>query len=162
RLPLQGVEAYVVSAGGAVLSEPLTGAGQTNPSCTGFANEDGDGTENFRSIGVRLTFGAFAFVDLGDLSLHTLTSLVCPNNLIVQAAVYLVAHHGNYDTNYLAVLSAINPRAVVLNNGPTKGGDPDTFNTLRARAGLDTWQLHESRNPGANNASDAYIANVDD
>ena len=34
--------------------------------------------------------------------------------------------------------------------------------TLLAQPGMDLWQLHESRNEGAQNAPDAFIANVDD
>jgi hypothetical protein len=50
-----------------------------------------------------------------------------------------------------------------MNNGATKGGSPDSFNTLQARPGLDDlWQLHASRNAGAVNSPDELLANVDD
>jgi hypothetical protein len=49
-----------------------------------------------------------------------------------------------------------------MNNGPTKGGAPDSFKTLLAQPDMDLWQLHESFNKGAQNAPDAFIANVDD
>jgi hypothetical protein len=87
---------------------------------------------------------------------------VCPLNLVGEASVYLVAHHGNYDSNVPAILTALRPQASIMNNGPVKGGDPDSFKTLRAQADMDLWQLHESRNPGAQNAPDAFIANIDD
>ena len=121
-----------------------------------------DGTENFRSIGIRLQFGAFRFVDLGDLSGDTLGRLVCPHNLVGEASVYLVAHHGNYDSNVPAVLTALRPQVSIMNNSATKGGAPDSFKTLLAQPDMDLWQLHESRNKGAQNAPDPFIANVDD
>jgi competence protein ComEC len=163
RLPLGGVEADVVSAAGVVLSKPLHGAGEKNPACVGLEDQLDDGTENFRSIGVRLQFGAFRFVDLGDLSGNTLAALACPTNLLGTANVYLVPHHGNFDSNVPAVIAAVRPQVAVMNNGATKGGSPAAFATLRQQPGLeDLWQLHASRNASAGNAPDSFIANVDD
>src|SRR4029078_2078282 len=162
RLPLDGIDADIVSAAGVLLSKPLEGGGQANPGCTTLEDQIEDGTENFRSIGIRLQLGAFRFVDLGDLSGNTLGQIVCPINLLGEASVYLIAHHGNYDSNVPAVLTALRPQAAIMNNGPTKGGNPDSFRTLHAQPDMDLWQLHESRNPGAQNAPDAFIANVDD
>jgi beta-lactamase superfamily II metal-dependent hydrolase len=162
RLPLDGIDVEIVSAAGVLLSKPLPGAGQPNNACANLEDQPEDGTENFRSIGLRLQFGAFRFVDLGDLSGNTLGQLVCPVNLVGEASVYLVAHHGNYDSNVPAVLTALRPQAAIMNNGPVKGGAPDSFQTLRAQPDMDLWQLHESRNRGAQNAPDSFIANVDD
>jgi competence protein ComEC len=162
RLPLDGLDIDIVSAAGVLIAKPLSGGGQPNAGCATLEDQPEDGTENFRSIGMRLQFGAFRFVDLGDLSGNTLGELVCPLNLLGQASVYLVAHHGNYDSNVPAVLSALQPQAAIMNNGPSKGGAPDSFRTLRSQPGMDLWQLHESRNKGADNAPDSFIANVDD
>ena len=163
RLPLKGVDIDIVSAGGAVLSKPLEKAGRANAACQTAEDQPEDGTENFRSIGLRLKFGRFRFVDLGDLSGNTLVSLVCPRNLVGEASVYLVAHHGDYDSNVPAVLDALQPRVAVLNNGPTKGGAPEAFGTLHAHPRIeDLWQLHASLRAGAENSADAVIANVDD
>ncbi len=162
RLPLKGVDADIVSASGMILSKPLRGAGRTNDACATLEYQPDDGTENFRSIGMRFRFGAFRFVDLGDLSGNTLAELVCPRNLLGEAAVYLVAHHGNYDSNVPPVLAALQPQVAIMNNGVTKGGAPASFVTLRQQVGLDLWQLHASRNQGAENSPDAFIANVDE
>lgn len=162
RLPLEGIDTDIVSAAGVLLSKPLPGGGQPNAACATLEDQAEDGTENFRSIGVRIQFGAFRFVDLGDLSGNTLGKMVCPVNLLGEASVYLVAHHGNYDSNVPALLAALRPQAAIMNNGPTKGGAPDSFKTLRAQPNMDLWQLHASRNSGAENAPDAFIANVDD
>lgn len=162
RLPLMGVEADVVSAGGALLSTPLPGGGQMNGACAMLEDHPDDGTENFRSLGVVLRYGAFRFVDLGDLSGNTLPGLVCPRNMLGDASVYLISHHGDYDANTPAVYAALQPRVAIMNNGVTKGGDPATFKTVQAQPDLDLWQLHASRRENAKNAPDGFIANVGD
>ena len=113
-------------------------------------------------MGIVLRHGAFSFVDLGDLSGNTLPKLVCPRNLLGKASVYLIAHHGDYDTNTPAMYAALEPRVAVMNNGVRKGGDPATFRTVQTQPGLDLWQLHASRRSGARNAPDSFIANLDD
>ena len=163
RLPIQGVDADIMSVDGLVISKPNRGAGQVNPACSTVEEQEPDGTENFRSLGVRIQFGAFRFLDLGDLMGNSLASTVCPRNLLGEAEVYLVPHHGNYDSNVPAVLAAVKPRVAIMNNGATKGGDPDSFATLRQQRTLeDLWQLHRSTNKNAANSPDELIANVDE
>ena len=162
-LPLDGLKATVVSAGGALLAAPLAGGGQANDACAGAEDHPEDGTENYRSIGVMFQFGAFRFLALGDLSGNTLTRLVCPTNLLGEATVYLVSHHGDYDTSVPALYAAVRPQAAIMNNGLTKGGSPDAFKALRGAPGLeDLWQMHASRNERAVNAPEDLIANVDE
>ena len=162
QLPFKGLRADVISAGGTLLPAPLAGAGLRNPACVDLEDHPEDGTENYRSVGVLFRFGAFSFLNPGDLSGNTLTRLVCPANLVGTASVYLVAHHGDYDTNVPALYAAIRPRVAIMNNGAIKGGSPVHFRTL-SRAGLDDlWQLHASRTEGVKNAPDDFIANLDD
>jgi len=162
RLPLAGIEATVVSSGGTLLSDPLPHAGQQNGACGNLEHHPEDGTENFRSLGIMLRYGAFRFLDVGDLSGDTLPKLFCPRNLIGEVSVYLIAHHGNYDSDAAAVYAALTPRVALMNNGPTKGGDPWTFKTVRSQPGVDLWQLHASHHPQAQNSPDDLIANLDD
>lgn len=161
RLPLEGVKVDVVSSGGELLTTPLPGAGQLNAACGKLEDHPEDGTENFRSLGVVVRFGEFSFVDVGDLSGNTLSKIICPRNLIGEASVYLIAHHGDYDTDSPAIYAALKPRVAVMNNGPLKGGDPAVFWTARTQPGLDLWQLHASEIPGAKNSPREFIANVD-
>jgi beta-lactamase superfamily II metal-dependent hydrolase len=161
-LPLRGVETTVVSSGGTLLSAPLPGGGGESPGCAHLEDHPEDGTENFRSLGVLLRHGAFSFAALGDLSGKTLQRLFCPQNLVGQASVYLIAHHGDYDSNSPAVYEALRPRVAVMNNGVRKGGDPETFKTVFAQPGLDLWQLHASRRDRVINAPEDFIANVTD
>jgi competence protein ComEC len=161
RLPLKGLEVDVVSAGGTMLTHPLSGAGQPNPACASYQRRAEVGTENPRSLGIRLRYGAFRFLDVGDLGWNSLGSLVCPDNLIGEIDAYLTAHHGNADAAVPALLSALRPRVAVVNNGVIKGGTATGLNVLRDAMEPDSvWQLHRSMNNGVQNFPDAFIANL--
>lgn len=162
RLPLRGVDAVIVSSAGDVLRSPLAGGGKPNPSCSAAGVPAQEKTENPRSTGVRIQYGAFRFVDVGDLTGAPLQSLVCPINLLGEANVYLIAHHGGDDAAHPATFHALNPQAVVFNNGPRKGGGTPTLATVSGLRTTDGWQLHRSLNVGAVNASDDRIANFDE
>jgi beta-lactamase superfamily II metal-dependent hydrolase len=163
RLPLEAIDATVVSAGGALISTPLAGAGTRNAACVDLEDHPEDGTENYRSVGVMFRFGAFSFLDLGDLSGNTLTALACPVDLLGPVSAYLIAHHGDYDSNVPALYASLQPRAVIMNNGVTRGASPVQFHSIRAERSIeDLWQLHYSHNEGVVNAQDPFIANVDD
>jgi beta-lactamase superfamily II metal-dependent hydrolase len=162
RLPLKGLDVDVVSVAGALITKPLAHGGGANPACVTLVKKENDETENPRSVGFRLRFGRFQFVDLGDLSNANLAALFCPTNLLGRADLYLVTHHGNSDTNIPAVLAGLRPRVAVMNNGVTKGGAYDTFRQLHQVTGLeDVWQLHKSQNTEQNFA-DGRIANLDE
>lgn len=162
-LPIPGLHVQVVSAGGDVIEQPLPGAGGGNRACTAVEDHPEDGTENYRSVGVMIAFGAFRFLDVGDLSGNTLTRLACPRDLLGPVSLYLTSHHGDYDTSIPALYAALAPRAIVMNNGPRKGGHVAALATIRAAAPRsDLWQLHRSEHAGAVNAPDPFLANVDD
>lgn len=163
RLPLKGVEAVVVSTGGSTIVDPLAGAGGRNSRCADAERAPQEPIENPRSTGIRLQFGKFRFLDLGDLTGKPLFNLVCPVDLIGPIDVYLVAHHGGADAAAPATLAAFRPRIAVLNNGAMKGGAPEMFASLHRAQGLeDVWQLHRSEIEGADNFPDDYIANLDE
>jgi competence protein ComEC len=163
RLPLRGIDVEVVSAGGLTLSHALAGGGQPNAACAAFERRADNLTENPRSIGVRVRFGEFRFLDLGDLVWNKLGGLVCPDNLIGEADVYLVAHHGNGDSNVPAFLAAVQPRVAVVNNGMWKGGVAAALETLHHWPGLEAvWQLHLSGSDGAENSDESLVANLAD
>ncbi|MGE3401208.1 MAG: ComEC/Rec2 family competence protein [Vicinamibacterales bacterium] len=163
RLPLHGIEATVVSAGGALLPAPLAAGGVRNSACVDLEDHPEDGTENYRSVGVMFRFGEFSFLDLGDLSGNTLTELACPIDRLGPVSAYLIAHHGDYDSNVPALYSSLRPRVAIMNNGVTRGASPVQFDSIRAERSIeDLWQLHFSHNEGVVNAADTFIANVDD
>jgi beta-lactamase superfamily II metal-dependent hydrolase len=162
RIPLKEVEAVVVSAAGAALKTPLPGAGGPTAGCAAAAAPAQEPHENPRSTGVRLQFGRFRFLDLGDLTGPPLHALACPENMVGPVDVYLVAHHGGLDTADPVTFAAFRPRVSVVNNGAVKGGAAETFKTLHAsqHAG-DVYQLHRSQNAGVENFADERIANLD-
>jgi competence protein ComEC len=161
RLPLDGIDAVVVSSAGATLAQALPGAGSRNTGCTASAQAPSEAMENPRSTGFRLQFGAFRFLDLGDLTGKPLHALVCPNDLIGKIDLYLVPHHGNDDVSDPSAYAAFKPRVAIVNNGETKGGGPETLAALRNVDGVeDVWQLHRSANQGAVNVADDHIANL--
>jgi competence protein ComEC len=165
RLPLKGIRAIVVSSAESTIVTPLAGAGGDNPACAASARDAQERYENPRSTGIRVQFGKFRFLDVGDLSGQPLFALACPRNLVGPVDVYLVAHHGGADAADPATLAAFKPRVAILNNGVTKGGAPEVFASLRQAQGQgleDVWQLHRSENPGAENFADERIANIDD
>jgi competence protein ComEC len=161
RLPLEGVTVDVVSVDGTVLPSPLEGAGQRNPACADLEHPPDSRGENPRSIAVRLRFGAFRFLDVGDLVASKMADLVCPLNLLGQVDVYVIAHHANSDPTLPAVFEAIRPRVAIANNGPWKGATPPTMTALHElRNPADVWQLHRTINYGAENFPENFIANV--
>jgi beta-lactamase superfamily II metal-dependent hydrolase len=163
RLPLKGVEAVWVSSAAATIRTAIAGGGQTNPACGPAAPAAQETLENPRSTGFHLRFGRFRFVDLGDLSGAPLFALVCPKSMLGPVDLYLVPHHGGTDASYPATFAAVTPRVAIVNNGATKGGSPEALATLRRVQGLeDTWQLHRSQHPGAQNVADERIANLDE
>lgn len=159
---LQDVRVEVLSAAGKLITQPLAGDGQPNPACTSYHRQDEDVSENPLSIGLELTFGKFRFLDLGDLSWNPLGQLVCPNNLIGHVDLFLVPHHTNNDSTVPAMLSALQPRTIISNNGPKKGGSPEALALVHGLRNVDVWQLHKSTNAGAANSENALLANIDD
>lgn len=162
RLPLRGVDVVVLATAGKIVATPLPGAGRPNPACSGTGEPAQEMTENPRSTAIHVQFGAFRFLNVGDLSGAPLFALTCPTNLIGTADLYLIAHHGGNDGADPSLFAAVQPRVAIMNNGPRKGAQARTFATIRAIPTLDGWQLHRSGNPGVDNFPDARIANLTD
>ena len=161
KLPMKGVDVFFVSANGQVLTKALPGAGQKNTTCTGTGIDAQEKYENPFSNGIKLQYGQFSFLDVGDLTGPGLFALGCPANLVGLADVYLVAHHGGNDGADPSLFQALKPRIAVFNNGVRKGAQANTLATVK-QLGIDGWQLHKTQNTGAENAPDARIANLDE
>ena len=162
-IPIKGLDVQVLSSAGNVIGSPLPGAGEPTPECAGYQRPEADTGENGQSVGVLITFGAFRMLDMGDLTADHEYDLVCPNNKIGTVDLFLVSHHGTNTSNSLPFVHAISPRVALMNNGPTKGGDPGVWQTIRDTRGLlDLWQLHYAVNSDkAHNSPDTFIANVE-
>jgi len=61
RLPLQGLEATVVSSNEITITAPLAGAGAPNQACASKPEPALDTLENPRSTGILLRYGKFRF-----------------------------------------------------------------------------------------------------
>jgi competence protein ComEC len=137
---------------------------EPNTACAGAAEKPEDKSDNARSVAFLLRHGAFNFLDTGDLTWNIEQKLVCPQDMIGKVVLYQVAHHGLNISNNPALLRTIEPMVAIMNNGPRKGGDPDTVKTLRSLPNLkDLWQLHRNVKSGdENNAPEEFIANLDE
>ncbi|MGH7618590.1 MAG: ComEC/Rec2 family competence protein [Gemmatimonadaceae bacterium] len=162
RLPIKDVEAIIVASDGVVLTKVMAGAGQPNPACVGEGVPAQEKTENPRSVAVRLQYGKFGFLDVGDLTGPPLFALTCPINLVGESDVYLIAHHGGADGSDPSLFAAVKPLVAIMSNGPHKGGQAQTLATIRQMPSIDGWQLHRSLNRGAENMPDEHIANLDE
>lgn len=161
KLPIQGIETTVISSDGAVINHPLPGAGQENVSCKNAEQFPADQTENLRSLGTLITFGKLRILDLGDLTRDKEMELVCPVNKLGTIDIYIVSHHGWYQSNSRAFLNAIAPRVAIMDNGAKKGGTPSAWDIIEKSPRLENlWQLHFSEEGGAaHNAPPEFIAN---
>jgi hypothetical protein len=152
----------VVSSDGALVANPLPRAGQPNASCSSAEHYPADQTENVRSLGIEINFGKLRILDLGDLPRDKEIELMCPANKIGQVDIYIVSHHGWYQSGTPALVNAIAPRVAIMDNGAKKGGSPASWDVLEKAPGLeDLWQLHYSEEGGsAHNVSAPFIANL--
>ena len=157
-----GLLFQVVSADGKLITRPLAGAGAPNPACAKTETRPADQTENARSLGVVLHYGKTTLVDLGDLTWDKEQGLMCPNNLLGRADVYIVSHHGWDHSGSPALVDGLAPRLAVMDNGGTKGGSPAPWQVIQDSPRLqDQWQLHYAEASGADhNVPDERIANL--
>jgi hypothetical protein len=120
-----------------------------------------DTSDNAASVGFKLSYGDFDFLDCGDLTWNIEHRLACPQNKIGVVDVYQTNHHGLANSNNPALVHAIAPRVSVMNNGPRKGGEPSVIQTLRSSPGIEAiYQLHRNVRTGdADNAPAQFIAN---
>jgi competence protein ComEC len=158
-VPLKGVSVDIVSSNGNVLSK----GSDANSYCASAVKKDPDPSENARSLGFKLTYGKFTFLDLGDLTWNKELELACPQNHLGQVTLFQATHHGFYGDNSGAPAHAwaLRPQVVIVNNGPQKGLGANAWDTIAKIPGLeDTWQVHLSlATDAAHNTGEQKIAN---
>lgn len=161
-LPIKGMTVTIVSADGNVIDHPLTDAGAPNAACEGVEQKATDPTENARSNGIVIDFGKLRIVDLGDLTWAKELQLMCPNNKLGHADIFIVSHHGADLSNSPALVHGLAPRVAIMDNGSKKGGAATAWDIIKSSPGLqDFWQLHfADANGSEHNTSDPFIANV--
>ena len=163
-LPIKGMKVTLVSADGDLIDHPLEGAGSPNQFCEGVEQKATDPTENARSVGMVIEFGKLRIVDLGDLTWAKELVLMCPNNKLGHADIFIASHHGLDQSNSPALVHALAPRVAVIDNGNKKGASPSAWDIIKSSPGLqDIWQLHfADANGSERNTTDPFIANTED
>src|SRR5262249_40779789 len=166
KVKMSGLDITTVASANQFIRSNLPGGGRQNAACSGVLKKDESAytdTDNGESAGFVLTYGRFRTIDLGDLTWNGELDLMCPTNRIGTVDLYLTSHHGLEKSGSPALVSALQPRVAVMNNGTRKGGTPDAFRVLYDTPGIeDLWQLHWSYNVGLDNGPAIFIANVDD
>ena len=163
KIPLRDLDMTIVTSNGDRITRPLAGGGTPTADCASIKPMPADPSENARSVGSKIVFGRFQMIDLGDLTWNKELDLVCPNNLLGTVDVYLTTHHGRADSNVPAIVNALQPRVIVMNNGPKKGGMVDAMKRFKSSPKLeDFWQLHYSVDAADINMPAPMIANLDE
>jgi beta-lactamase superfamily II metal-dependent hydrolase len=177
KVPLAGADVQVVTARGVAIKNALPGGGSPNPLCGSWVPREKEQAEDQRSVGLLFRHGRFRSMQLGDLTWNKEYELVCPNNLLGTVDVYQTSAHGLDLSSPRALVHALRPRVVVMNNAGQKGASPEAWTMVRSSPGLEElWQVHyseqrqgsagmrETREVGgkAMNVSDQFIANLDD
>jgi competence protein ComEC len=148
----------------------LTSAGQVlaaaknappNPVCERAEPRPVDESDNAKSVSLLISFGAFRFLDCGDLTWNVEKELVCPCDSIGKIDVFQVTHHGLDTSNNPVLVETVQPRVAILNNGSRKGATPSVTQTLRRVPGIEAiYQLHRNVTVGDDlNTDAALIAN---
>ncbi len=161
-IKVAGLSVLVLTADGAHIDAVPGVKPMPNPYCASEPKWDLDTTENPRSAGVLVRYGAFRFLDLGDLTKAKEIPLVCPENRIGTVDLYLVDHHGMNLSNAKAFVDAIHPRVAIMDNGAHKAGSPEAWQTVHESPGLaDLWMLHTAEgSDAAHNSAEPLIANL--
>jgi beta-lactamase superfamily II metal-dependent hydrolase len=166
KVRMDDLDITVVASANRFIRANLRGGGRPNAACAETRPKDESSyidADNGESAGFVMTYGRFRTINLGDLTWNGELDLMCPTNRVGTVDVYLTSHHGLERSGSPALVHALQPRVVVMNNGTRKGGAPDAFRVLHESPGLeDLWQLHWSHNTGLDNAPAMFVANVDD
>ena len=138
--------------------------GKPNAACAEATPKPEDKSDNARSVGFKLSYGAFDFLDMGDLTWNIEKNLVCPANPIGNIDLYQVTHHGMDTSNNPVLLKSINPTVAIMNNGPKKGGSANTVKWLRELPSLQAlYQVHRNvATSDEQNTAPEYIANIEE
>ena len=160
KLPLRDIELTFVASHRELVDtlEP----GLPNSLCAGVESPAADEGENGHSLGYLLSLGAFQFLNLGDLTPDREFALACPENRLGVVDLYQVPHHGGYGAIRPELTGALLPTVVVINNGPRKGGTPDSLGVAQSVEGIeDVWQSHRAlHDDAAYNTDEGLIANL--
>lgn len=131
-----------------------------NTDCQNDRKKLDDGSDNANSIVQLLSFGDFRMFLGGDLTWNVEAHLVCPVNLVGKVDVYQVTHHGLDQSNNPVVVRSLAPTVAVFSNGPRKGAEPGTWQTIKSTDSiLGIYLTHKSLAAKGPNIPEEFIAN---
>jgi competence protein ComEC len=181
-ITLGAIPVRVVVSEGPVIANPINGGGP-NALCANAPQMKPAAPENIRMVGLAITYNTFKYASLADLDWSRETEMVCPVNKLGHINLYTINRHGGLDdSGNPALLGAIRPQVIVLNNGPRKGlgqtvkdakpinanytpYETNSFLRLMKNPGIEgVWAEHLSlidKEP-SHNASPDMIANLDE
>jgi competence protein ComEC len=177
KVPVRGLDWDIMTAQEEHITAPLKGGGAPNPLCADYQPVPVVASDDRNSVGMVISMGRFRMLDLGDLPWNYEHNLVCPNNLLGKIDVYLTTAHGLALSSLPAMVKAITPRVVVMNNAAKKGDSKESWMTYKSTPSVeDIWQVHraaerpaqaifnEKSNPGGTdgNAPEQFIANLEE
>jgi len=120
-IALGDVRVRVLVSEGPVIADAVNG-GTTNPLCTNAVRQEPAAPENIRMVGLAINYGTFKMATLGDADWSRELELACPVNKLGRINLYTINRHGSLDNSGApALLGAIQPQVIVVNNGPRKG-----------------------------------------
>ena len=165
RIPLKGAHVHCVSSNGEVLAKAMNG-GKGERHLKDAQQKEPDLT------GKRTLPGIFPFVREVQVSGSgaTLTwdqemKLACPINKVGQVTMFEATMHGFFNdrSGPPALVWAMRPQVVVVNNGARKGLLPPAYERIAKSPGLeDIWQGHLAlANDAEHNTAQDRIANLD-
>jgi len=160
KLPFSGLEFTFVGAHRELIDSPERRL--PNPRCAGISSPEPDLGENGHSLGYMISLGAFQFLNLGDMTPDREHALACPENRLGVVDLWQVAHHGGYGAIRPELAGALEPTVAVVNNGPRKGGTPDSLAVIQQTAEVgDVWQSHRAMmDDAAHNTDEPLTANL--
>jgi beta-lactamase superfamily II metal-dependent hydrolase len=165
-IPFGDVHVDVVASHGAVLTKPIN-HGAANSYCRDAEVKPPNTTENSQTTGVLMSYRAFTFLDVGDLTWDKEMDLACPVNKLGRVSLMLATHHGffNDQSGAPALLWAMQPQVVIANNGPRKASEEMIANVEPSTECKGHWiRVDAAANGGfvvtngLNNISKAYKA----
>jgi len=181
-IPMKGVRVDVVASDAKFIAKPINGGGP-NTLCASAERRAAVTPENGRTIGALFTYGSFTFLNLTDLDWFNEMELVCPVNKVGVVTIWQADRHGNlWGAGAPALLNAIKPQVIVVNNGPRKGlGQPEAavksitnpgevdlspsyaYQKIAKLPGVqDIWQGHLSLAAKDHNTAENLIANFEE
>jgi competence protein ComEC len=181
-IPFKGVQVRVLVSEGPVIANAVNGGGP-NPLCANAPRQAPAPPENVRMVALSINYNNFKLASLADSDWSREMELACPVNKLGHVNVYTMNRHGSLDNSGApALLGAIRPQVIVVNNGPRKGlgqkvegvkilnanytpYETHSYLRLAKLPGIEgIWQLHKSLldpDPAHNTAPD-MIANLEE